>query len=250
MKLICLLLVLISIILPAPCCAEEPTHPATKFNYLTEEFPPYNYTKNGQATGRAVDLLRFMWREMDVDEQPITFMPWARAYEMGQTQPQTVLFATLRTMEREPLFKWVGPISQSKTILIGLRDNHIILKSMTDANGLTIGIVREYASASILKEYSDIVKIDTLQTIEMAIKKLLSGRVDLISLEERAFRKVIDEMGLPIDQFEVAWLLHLASSYFAFSNDTPDSIIKQFQKAYDAVMMNPAYTHRLDSYYD
>ena len=44
-------------------------------------------------------------------------VPWARGYRMATTQPDVGLFVTVRTPERETLFRWVGPIISTSTTL-------------------------------------------------------------------------------------------------------------------------------------
>ena len=73
--------------------------------YLTEQYKPYNYQAAGEPpAGLAVELLHRIWRQTETAEQPIQVLPWPRAYNQLNVQPDTVLFSTARTKEREPLF--------------------------------------------------------------------------------------------------------------------------------------------------
>lgn len=236
------------IIMSVPCRAEVSADTAASLSYMTEEFKPYNYREYGQTKGLSVDLLKLMWREMGMQEQPIKFMPWPRAYEMVLNEPGHVLFAMLKTPQRAPLFKWVGPIALSKTYLIAKKDSQIHMDSIEDAQGLTVGVVRDYASADLLAKYKDMIRTDTVNSLELAIKKLDSGRVDLIALEERAYLRTLKAMRASPEKFKNIWLLNESASFYALSKNTPDSLVDQLQQACDAVTKKPQYKELIEHY--
>lgn len=174
-----------------PCRAADP---AASLTYLTEEFKPYNYQERGQAKGLAIDLLKLIWNEMDTPEQPIHFMPWPRAYEMALSEPSVVLFSMLKTESRTDRFKWVCPVSLSKTYFWSMANRTISMNTIEDGKGLTVGVIKDYASAHLIKKYASTLNVDTLASMEMAIRKLEVGRIDLLSFEERAFKRIIKKM--------------------------------------------------------
>ena len=93
------------------CWASAARADLGKLEYLTEEYPPYNYSDpQGQPTGLAVDLLQMIWQHSGVTPQPVRILPWARGYYLLTQKPNVVLFSTARTEAREDLFKWVCPI--------------------------------------------------------------------------------------------------------------------------------------------
>ena len=83
--------------------------PARSLQFYTEEYPPLNYSRDGRPVGLAVDLVRELF-ERTGDHGRISVVPWARGYQAAQLEPNTALFVTMRTAERERLFKWVGPV--------------------------------------------------------------------------------------------------------------------------------------------
>lgn len=62
--------------------------------YLTEEYPPYNFTENGELHGIAVDLLVAATARatQPVAKEDISVQPWARAYRTVLINKDTVLF--------------------------------------------------------------------------------------------------------------------------------------------------------------
>ena len=75
-------------------------------------------------------------------------LPWPRAYNQLNVQPDTVLFSTARTKEREPLFKWACPIARSPIVLIALKESRIRLSSLQDASRYRIAAILDDLTSS------------------------------------------------------------------------------------------------------
>lgn len=245
---IILLIAVIHVCSTGRAVAGEPYDYIDSLRYLTEEFRPYQYEEDGRPTGLAVEVLQLMWDEMGVAEQHIEFLPWQRAYEMTIMEPNTILFSMVRTPQREPQFKWVGPIQPARTIMIARSDSALTIDSVTDLTGKAIGVIKEYAAESILRKYAIEHRIHVVPTITIAVNLLVSQRIQMLCMEERAFNRQIAEMGLSPSMFKTLWVLHDSKPSFAFHLSTPDSIIVEFQKALDTVRTTQAYKQILKKY--
>jgi len=102
-----LLSVMIIAVSATPLAAKD------SWKIMTEELPPLNFTMDGQVYGIATDtLLMLMERTgIPVERKDIMMMPWPRAYRAVLKTPNSIIYATARTEQREKLFKWVGPIT-------------------------------------------------------------------------------------------------------------------------------------------
>jgi ABC-type amino acid transport substrate-binding protein len=91
----------------------------SSLNIMTEEFPPFNYSDNGQPAGQSVDLLlkASAAAGSPITKDKINMAAWARAYQTALSGPNVMLFSTTRTEQREDLFKWAGPIGQNRTVV-------------------------------------------------------------------------------------------------------------------------------------
>ena len=91
--------------------------PIDELEFLTENYAPFNYEKDGKAQGITVDLLLEMFKKEGSSKtrEDITVLPWSRGYRMAQDKKNVVLFVTVRTEPREHMFKWVGPIMPAIT---------------------------------------------------------------------------------------------------------------------------------------
>lgn len=214
-----------------PCHAES--YPLT---FLTEENPPFHFTDKGVLKGLAVEVLQRMWERMGEPRREISVMPWARAYEAAQTKPGTVLFVTARLPAREKLFKWVGPITTSKLVLITTRDNEIRLRSDADIGRYRIGVVTDDVAEIIMRSMgipND--RLDASPDHSTSVRKLLAGRIDLMVKGEKSLNEFLKGIGQKPEDFKALRKVAGVQVCFAFHRDTPDAVIKQYQDALNSL---------------
>ena len=149
---------------------------------ITENYPPFNFQKEGVLQGIAVDTMVAMLQRVKSQQtrDDIRLLPWARGYELVLTQANTGLFSTTRTEEREKLFKWVGPIAPNRVGLIARKDKGITIEVPTDIASYKIGTIRDDVAEALLVEAGvPLAKLQRVGENIMNIKKLNHGRIDL-----------------------------------------------------------------------
>jgi len=179
MKSVCLMMIIIGSLLPV-----LDARGADHWTIMTEHLPPYNFEENGVVRGISTDILiRIMQRlGYDTKRSDIQLLPWSRAYKLLQITPNSMLFSMVRTEQREPLFKWVGPLIRFDLGLIALKTKHITIDAIEDVKQYRIGAVRDGAPEQILlKQQVKPENIDSVTSAEMNIRKLSSGRIDLFA---------------------------------------------------------------------
>jgi len=206
-----------------------------KIKIMTEEYPPYNMTKNGKLQGLSVEILELMLQKVGSKQtkKDMEVLPWARSYNIIQKQKHTMLFSMFRTAPREKLFKWVGPIDSSIIALIARKDRHIKITSLDDIKKYKVGSVKDDAAEIALK-VKGITNIDSVSgshQIERSIRKLDSGRIDLFSYVYEP--KSWDIKNFDPKNYENVYTLEKKDLYYAFNLDTDDKIIQKMQKALD-----------------
>jgi len=122
------------------------------FQLMTENYPPFNYESNGMLKGISIDLIEKMLKKMGSGKtrKDIRLMPWARAYQYTQLNEKTCLFSMVRTKQREPLFKWVGPIAPMRIVLIAKKSKEIKIRSIDDLSEYRVGAVRHDIGQQLL----------------------------------------------------------------------------------------------------
>lgn len=228
----------------------SPAHAAGITAY-TEELPPLNFQQNGQLTGYASELLAAMAARAGITLHQ-QLLPWARAYTLVQNTPDTLLFSTVRTSEREPLFRWVGPISPRRIYLYRLEKRHDIrLSHSRQLRQLRIGTL--FASASQLQLQQLGLPIGTGQDSTHSdaanLAKLKLGRVDLIAMLDWAMHWQLQQAGLPERMVTPAALLNGQGQYwYALNPQTPDDTVIRLQTALDD-LVKTGHVQRLHQKY-
>ncbi|UNU87253.1 substrate-binding periplasmic protein [Aeromonas dhakensis] len=214
-----------------------------KLEYLTEEYPPYNFTDAaGQPAGLAVELLQRIWQSTQTPPQPIRILPWARGYYLLTQKPNVVLFSTARTDTRDPLFKWACPIGHAEYVLLAYKRRPITLSAVEQINDYRISAVRSDASEQLLLNRGmDENRIIPANRLSQGLKMLVSGRADLLATGKLAGYDAIKELQLDAKAFTVAFVLDAEELCYAFSRQVDDGVIKQFQRALNQALASPDY---------
>ncbi len=204
--------------------------------FMTEDYPPANFLDHGVLKGYSVEILKLIWRQLGEKEQVINVYPWARGYYMIQNNSNHMLFTMGRTPDREKLFKWVGPISKSRYVLVGLKKKSFPLKKLGDAKKYKIGVLRDDVGESeLLKSGFDKNSLELVNNLDQSIKMLNDGRVDLICINDRSFFIIAEELKLNSALFTIYLTVFNSRHYYAFNKNTSDKIIRKYQIALDSL---------------
>lgn len=207
---------------------------------VTEDFPPYNYVENGHLSGTASMLIKDILLELDMPDQEITLLPWARAYQTALTDENVLIYSIIRCEERESDFKWVGKIGDLKMCFIKLKiRDDISVTSIEDLKKYRIGLTRDTAPDHILKKYG-IEASEKLSRDDQVINMLLAGRIDVLPAYGHTFKLLINRLGYSKGLFEKVYCLDKEEKelYIAFSNKTSDEIVEKFKRAFQIVSEN------------
>lgn len=220
-------------------------------NYVTESYPPYNFKAGGEVKGIAVDLLQEALKQSgnEITNKALSIQPWTRAYQSAMKGPNTVLFSTTRTEQREPLFQWVGPISDTRVVLLARKDSNITLNSVSDAANYKIGVIRDDIGEQLaLSNGIPDAKLKRVGKAPALAKMLDKGRVDLWAYEENVARWFIKSNGLNNGDFVTVLVLSEGQLYYSFSPDVDPALVQQLQQAVDDVRGSSLYQEILGRY--
>ncbi len=213
---------------------------AAEVEVVTEEWIPYSFTANGRVVGISTEIVEQALRRAGISMAGgrVRLMPWARAYYEALHKGNTLIYTILRTPERESLFKWVGPLVPADSFYffrLAARDD-IRLHSLADARRYRIGILKESVHGQFLRRHGfDAASLDPVSYQYLNMKKLLSGRVDLIVDVERTVRLRAEKLGVPSTKFVRALFLFRREYYMAFNRDTPDSLVRKVGRALETM---------------
>lgn len=204
----------------------------------SDDYPPYNYHKDGRASGISTDILVKMFEVagMPYTRSDIYLLPWKRAYDSALTVPHTLLFSMTRTPDREKQFKWVGPIIETSVGLMARKDSEVVIISEKDIEKYRIGMIKnDVGELQLLNRGLNSEKFEYSSNVRSNIRKLHHRRIDLFSFDEAVAKFVVKDSGLNVDDFEIVYTLTHGELYYALHVDTPDSTVEKLQKALNSL---------------
>jgi len=203
-----------------------------KITFVTEEYPPYSYTKDGVLQGKNTQLIQKIFEISNSKQsvENIIVSPWAIGYEMALSTPNTALFSTTRTRQRESLFKWVGPLASHKTILLAKKS--LPKEKSTNLANLKVVVIHKDAGAQLLEDMPTKPKqIITAATNIEAAQMLHYGRVDAWAYGESTGEWILKMIGLDVSDYESILTLAKSNLYIALHPDSDKDAIQELKDA-------------------
>ncbi len=205
---------------------------AAELRILTEEYPPVSFETAGKASGLGSEVVEEIQRRVG-DHAKIQIVPWARGYKMALEEPDVALFATMRTPEREALFKWVGPLTTVTTSLYAKHGGAFHINTLADARTVSsIVVPREYYSHQVLRSLG-FTNLEPVTTPEMTVRMLLAGHGALIAADNLTLPALLIEAGATRNDVDVEYRFMQSQNYIAFSRGTADARVQSWQDCLD-----------------
>lgn len=205
---------------------------AETLHFVTEEYAPFNYSKDGKITGIAVDQMSAVAKAAGID-YTIEIMPWARAFATAEKQPMHCVFTTGYNRERAVRFVWVTPLLKDQMVLIRRKGDGKKNLTIIEARDLKVGSQRGDFAVEAL-DLIGFKNIDLAADIDLTIRKLLSGRIDLMPTSIKTYEKMVND-GLPVEK---AMMLAGQVYGLACHKETPPDLVKRLQAELDKLILS------------
>ncbi|WP_417501297.1 substrate-binding periplasmic protein [Marinobacter sp.] len=217
---------------------------AERLYIYTESFPPYNMSTNGRAFEHSADKIDGMCTErakaiLDLSgyDYRIKLRNWDYGYNRALNKAYHGIYCTTLTEEREPLFKWVGPIAQNTWTIFAPPGSTFKMNKLEDAKDKSIGGYRNDAKGKYLLERG--YNLSALESDDLNPKRLQLGQIDLWVAERLSGPYVASQQDVegvvPVFSFKDV------DMYLAMSPETPNEVIEGLNKALEAIKKNGTY---------
>jgi len=245
-------LCLAGIIIAGLCLLVGTSAGAQSLQIVTEEFPPYNYMENGQITGMSTEVVLAACRAVDLPTE-IKVFPWARTYEIAQTEPNTLIYSIARSPGREKLFHWAGTVAPVQSCLFAL-------KSRTDIKIDSLAAAREFyiitqlrgwiAQLLLKRGFVEGEHFFGITSVDRAYLMLRTGRGDLLGYPELVMYYAVRKTGLKPERAirKVYCFKDGTQLYAAFSLKTPRTIVARFKTGLKTIKSDGTYQKILEKY--
>ena len=223
---------------------------ADKIKLLTEEYMPFQMITDGKLTGISIEIVQEIQKKVGNNEK-IRLYPWNRGYNLTLKKEGYALFLTTRTKKREKLFKWVGPIINYDVLFFKLKSNTKKYHTLTDAKkAKSIGVDKNDVKEQFLIENN----FKNLQykisgNKQSNLEKLVNNQIELWPSGHKSALYMIKKYKLQNKVVATKIPLFVqASLNIAFNKNTPEFIIKKWQRALDDIKKDEVYSKILNKY--
>lgn len=208
---------------------------AQPLQVVTEDFPPYQFERDGKLGGMAVDVARELLKEAGLNAE-IKLYPWARAYQLAQGEPNVLIFSIARTPQREALFKWIGTITPYRVYLWRLAERpELQVHNLDEAKRFMVGGVYQDVKPEHLKTqgFREGTNLELAPSDDINIRKLFARRIDLLPFDEINFIYKLSLLSHKPSEVTRVLLLDGISNdlYIAASLGTPDETVQRLRDA-------------------
>jgi len=225
---------------------------AGSYKLVTLEYPPYEYTENGQAKGLAVEVIREAFKLMN-HQVGIEFFPWARSQSMFEDGDVDGIFTFFKTPAREAitLFGKETVVTQPITFWVR-KDSKIEFDGdFAKLKPYSIGVVNKtsYGERFDTAVKEGLVRTDTANTIENCIDKLLAGRFDIWVSNRYGAIHEFKRLGKLAEVRELKLPIQEIPAYLGFSKKRNHTALRdEFDKAMGTLKQNGTYDKLLKKY--
>ncbi len=219
-----------------PLSMREAAAQLEDMKWYTEDYPPYNFKKDGHLTGISVEILMAAFKKIGVgvERKDIRIAPWNRSYKFVQRKPGTALFSMTYTPERQEIMKFVGPAAPIQVAVIAPKVAKLKGLTRDKLGDLKIGVVRDDIGDQLLRKFA--VSDEFIQrknSLKQLIYLLKKGRVDAVAYAVGVFNFAVKIDGGHPGEYEPILPLKSGAMGFAFHNSTNPSVLAPLQQAID-----------------
>lgn len=213
---------------------------AHSVNVVTELSPPHQTLENDKVAGLSTALVRRTLGLAEIDAE-FTIYPWARAFNIAHSEPNTLIYNMARTPAREKQFHWIGTVAEYQFAFVKLaRRTDISIQSIAQAKEYSIAVQRDDVASDWLQTEGFTEQQHKVMTSDIAGSwdLLIKGKVDLIVEDPQLFATMQQKLGLEDGIVVVAYPISALNqkTWLAANIDSSDDLVRRLKVAYAAAL--------------
>ncbi len=209
---------------------------AQTINLLTEDAYPFQYLDNKQLTGMAVDVVNEVFKRAGVARKD-EILSWKDAYDRAQVYPNTCVYSTARTENREKVFKWIGPIVENKWAAFAKKGFKGTLSRPEDFAQYRVGVLQGDAKERYLKDLRVTFRVaepdDAKNPPKLTLNRTEPDKIDLWITGYYTGAHVAAKTG--VKGVVPVWVFQSSENYLACNLSLPQATADKLQGAIDAM---------------
>jgi polar amino acid transport system substrate-binding protein len=212
---------------------------------LAAELPPYTHqvppasTAEQPGPGRGVihALATELARRVGHSGR-IEYLPWFRAQEIAQSEPNTGILAITRTPEREPHYRWLLKLLTDDLVLVGAPG--VDVSDLSKVRDRPVGVLQRSGAEALLRGLG-FTKVSPQPEEWMNAKRMKERRIDAWVAPRLMVGHAVREVRGNLDVLQFGQIVRPSDLYLATSRDLPDAEAQRWQAAFDAMRADGSY---------
>lgn len=152
-------------------------HKGKPVRVLIEDWPPFNYERNGEYTGMAVDYVRYALNTLGLEPEFVR-LPWSEALKsIGNREKIDLIPAMSPSPERATFLNFTRPYLAFPTVIF-TRDDADIVSGLADLAGQKVAVEKGFIVEKRLKQDHPKIKLVHVDTTEEAVEAVSTGKAD------------------------------------------------------------------------
>ncbi len=203
--------------------------------------------ERGKLKGIAADLVNSVLKEISLP-QDILSAPWERIAKEAMSKSNVLVFAVIRTEERDDVFHWITPVSRNLHGLFGINKPHF--ESFDD-------VPRTFRVGTLLEDYRYNValengfKVSAYGSWNELVEALFNNEIDTIFGSQGAIDFGCNPNQFKCETITLSSKYDISTAYLALSKkDTCVLVLEKLKLAAADVKMSDEFNERLSSWSD
>lgn len=218
---------------------------ASELHVVTELSPPNQTLINNLVAGTSTNIVNAIVDEAGI-RADIELYPWARAYKMAYSKPNTLIYSIARTKSRKAHFHWIGVVARFEMGFVKLANRHdITIRHIAQAKKYRIAVQRDDLASQELEKMG--FELILTADIKNSYTLLIANKVDLIIDDPNYLNAMEEHLAIEKDSVEFVFAIEelAVDGYLAANINTSEQYIKRLKAAYNKVKNSDLYRQNM-----
>jgi len=222
---------------------------AQTINLLTEDAYPFQYLENKKLTGMAVEVVTEAFKRAGIAHKD-EMLSWKDAYDRAQLYPDTCVYSTSRSENRERVFKWIGPVVENKWAAFAKKGFKGTLSRPEDLGEYRVGVLQGDVKERYLKDLRITFRVpeadDAKNPSKLTLNRTEPDKIDLWVTGYYSGAHIAAKTG--VKDVVPVWVFQTSQNYLACNLSMPQATADKLQKALDAMKRDGTHAAILARY--
>lgn len=212
---------------------------AQPLRLLAAELPPYTYQvpsasvseQPGPGRGVIHELVAEAARRVGHPGR-IEYLPWFRAQEIAQTEPNVGILAITRSPEREDKYRWLLHLLDDDLVLVG--SPGVDVSDLSKVRDRPVGVLQRSGAEALLKSLA-FSRISAQPEEWMNAKQMKDRMIDAWVAPRSMVVHAVREVRGNLDVLQFGQVVRKSELWLAVSKNLPDAEAKKWEDAWAAM---------------